>query len=261
MANCYKNFPVTVTYSDSTTSDIYSNSVSISESLALEHAESLGIKGSNAVFNFYLPEGSIDVESYVTDSLSKFNDLQGSNDNNIQVQAGPYTMPTPCTLSSMSVNITVGEPITCSRSFSYVGSAATGTSPAPIVTPLSAAVPENITLNGYDSIGGSNIIKSATWTFSQEYEKIHLLGNVNPVVVFKGGQISLDIDGEQLTTQLMSTGSSCPISPKNYSISISGCNGSDLGTLSVTSGYMQSRSSSVAQEGIEENGVSIIQYL
>jgi len=86
MANCYKNFPVTVTYSDSTTSDIYSNSVSISESLALEHAESLGIKGSNAVFNFYLPEGSIDVESYVTDSLSKFNDLQGSNDNNIQVQ-------------------------------------------------------------------------------------------------------------------------------------------------------------------------------
>ena len=53
MANCYKNFPVIVTYSDSTTSDIYSNSVSISENLALEHSESLGIKGSNAVFNFY----------------------------------------------------------------------------------------------------------------------------------------------------------------------------------------------------------------
>ena len=57
MANCYKNFPVKVNYSNSTHDIIYGNSTSLSEDLQLEHAESLGAKGSNSVFTKTVPKG------------------------------------------------------------------------------------------------------------------------------------------------------------------------------------------------------------
>lgn len=261
MATCYKNFPVIITYEDSTTETFYSNSVSLSEDVSLESAQSLGVKGSTAVFNRAVPNGQISVESYVDTSLLKSLDLIRSNAQNVKVEFGPYETPLPCVLSSMSMSITVGEPITLSREYAYYGSVITNSLPtvsAPSITPL---VPEGISLSGYDAIGGSTIISDISWSVNQEYEQFNLLGDTTPVVVYRSAQKTLDINGEALTQSLMQSASAgCVVPPKEYSVGLVGCNNQDLGTLGIT-GYMQSRSSSVEPESVEQNSVSIIQYL
>ncbi len=117
MNNCYKNFPVKVNYSDSSTAVIYGNSTSLSENLELEHALSLGIKGSNSVFCGEVPKGNLTVQSYLVDDLNIYNNLKGSNDQSITIDFGPYHCPAPCVLNSMSISINVDDPITVNRNF------------------------------------------------------------------------------------------------------------------------------------------------
>lgn len=259
-ATCYKNYPVVISYTAGGSDTIYANTVSLSENLALERAESLGVKGSNAVFNTQLTKGSIGVESYVVEDLTNFNSLKGSNDQGLGVSFGPYTAPSPCIMTSMSISITVGEPISIDRSFDYFGSLSSSSSPASTAPDLNPAIPSNITFAGYADIGGSANITDISWNFSQSYQEIYLVGQMTPVIVFNDGQIELSVNGEKLTTALLG-GGSCVLPPKNYSIEIGGCNGGTLGTLDITKGYMQSRGSSVSSDGPERNDVSIIEYL
>ena len=258
MSNCYKNFPVKVNYSDSTIDTIYGNSTSLSENLELEHADSIGIKGSTAVFNRSIPKGDLNVDSYLIGDLSVYNNLKGSNDQAITIDFGPYHCPAPCVMSSMSINIAVGQPLTVQRTFNYFGGVTTSTSPVPVSPELKPVIPENVGLSGFDSLGGATNITSISWQFSQNYNEHYLLGELTPLISFGRGQISLGIDGEGLTNPLVSE--ACVVPPREYGITVSGCGGQDLGTLLI-SGYMQSRSSSVSSESDEENSVSIIQYL
>lgn len=258
MSNCYKNFPVIVNYSNSTTDTIYSNSASLSENLELEHAESLGAKGSNSVFVKTVPKGDLSVDSYLIDDLGVYNNLKGSNDQQITIDFGPYRCPAPCVMSSMSINITVGEPITVSRTFNYFGGVTSITSPTPVNTGIEPVIPENVGLSGFDGLGSLDNITSITWDFSQNYNEHYLLGNKVPLIAFGRGQISLNINGEGLTNPLVSQ--NCAAPAQEYKIMVSGCGNQDLGTLSIN-GQMQSRSSSVSSDANEENSVSIIQYL
>ena len=258
MSRCYKNFPVKINYSDSTYDKIYGNSASLSENLEIEHSESIGVKGSNAVFSRSVPQGDFSVDSYLIDDLSIYNNLKGSNDQGITIDFGPYRCPAPCVMSSMSINITVGEPITISRNFNYFGGVTSSTYESPVSPDLRPVLAENITLGGFDSLGGVVDITSITWDFSQNYNTHHLLGNATPLVVFGRGEISMSVNGEGLTEKL--TSENCIVSPREYTISVSGCEGEDLGQLSID-GYMQSRTSSVSSQSDEENSVSIIQYL
>jgi len=258
MANCYKNFPVKVNYSNSTHDIIYGNSTSLSEDLQLEHAESLGAKGSNSVFTKTVPKGALSVDSYLMNDLGIFNNLKGSNDQDITINFGPYNCPAPCVLSSMSISISVDQPITVQRTFNYFGSVTAGSSPTPVSPELTPVIPENIGLEGFDQLGGVENITSITWNFSQNYNEHYLLGYPTPIITFGQGQISLDIDGEGLTNPLVVE--NCVLPSKDYKIMVTGCGGQDLGTLSVK-GYMQSRNSSVSSESDEQNSVSIIQYL
>jgi len=258
MSNCYKNFPVKINYSNSSTDTIYGNSSSLSENLEIEHAESIGIKGSNAVFSRSIPKGDLSVDSYLIDDLGIYNNLKGSNDQGLTINFGPYICPAPCVMSSMSINITVGEPITIQRAFNYFGGVSTGENPAAVNPDLKPIVPENVSLSGFESLGGAENITSISWSFSQEYNEHYLLGDPTPVISFGQGQITLDIEGEGLTNPLVSE--NCITPAKLYNITVSGCGGQNLGTLSVN-GHMQSRSSSVSSESDETNSVSIIQYL
>jgi hypothetical protein len=259
MPNCYKDFTVTLSQGGSDSS-IYGNSVSITEDLALETAESLGVKGSSAVFNLGLPRGSISVESYITSSLTPFTDLEGNNDNEVGLQVGPYSAPQPCWMTSMEIGITPGEPLSCSRSFDFVGGMSEVAAPSPISQDLNVAIPQGITLDGYDSIDGTNIIKSASWSLSQTYEEVNLLGDPIPIIIFKSAEITLGIEGENLTIPLVADGESCVVPPKDYTISIIDCDGGSMGTLTVN-GYMQSRGTSIGTDSPESTNVSVIQYL
>jgi|TARA_Y100000289_G_scaffold19707_1_gene19022 hypothetical protein len=258
MSNCYKNFPVIVNYSNSTTDTIYSNSASLSENLNIEHAKSLGIKGSNAVFIKTLTQGELSVDSYLFDDLGIFHNLKGLNDQEITLQFGPYSCPAPCVLSSMSVNISVEEPITVSRSFNYFGGVTGTTSPTPTNPTLSPVIPENIVLNGFDNLGALDNITSITWTFSQSYQEYYLLGESVPKIAFTDGQITMNIDGEGIADPLITE--NCISEPNDYEIEVYGCGGDNLGSLSIT-GHLQARTSSVASDDDEQNSVSIIQYL
>jgi len=258
MSNCYKNFPIIVDYSDDTTDIIYSNSATLSENLNIQHAKSLGIKGSNAVFIKTLTQGELSVDSYLFDDLNIFNNLKGSNDQNITLQFGPYSCPAPCVLSSMSVNITVGEPITVNRSFNYFGGVLGTSSPLPTNPTLSPIIPENVVLNGFDSLGALDNITSISWTFSQSYEEYYLLGESIPKIVFTQGQITMNIDGEGIADPLITE--NCISEPNDYDIEVYSCGGDNLGSLSIT-GHLQTRTSSVSSDDDEKNSVSIIQYL
>tara|TARA_X000001036_G_scaffold300940_1_gene280014 strand:- start:1222 stop:1998 length:777 start_codon:yes stop_codon:yes gene_type:complete len=258
MSNCYKNFPVKINYSSGPPDVIYGNSTSLSENIALEHADSIGVKGSNAVFNNSIPKGDLSVDSYLIDDLNIFNNLKGSNDQSITIDFGPYRCPAPCILSSMSINIAIGEPLTVQRSFNYFGSVTSTNSPTPIITGLQPVIPENIGLSGFDQLGDTANITSINWQFSQNYNEHYLLGELTPYITFGRGEISIDIDGEGMSNPLVSE--ACVVPPKDYGITVSGCGGEDLGTLLVN-GYMQNRSSAVSSESNEENSVSIIQYL
>ena len=264
MANCYKNFPVIIEYSDGTSGTIYGSRVNIDEGLDLQTSESLGLKGSSVVFNSSLTKGSLSVEGLLVDAsgLSGVIGLQGSNDQNIQIQAGPYILPKPCVMDSVALNIAVGEPVSCTRSFSFFGAISGGTAPAASPNNLTGIIPKNVTLSGYDSISGSNIINNVSWQVTQNYETINLLGDAKPTVIFRDGQIDLGIDGEGLTVPLTADGGVvCPVPAKNYAVSISGCDGVDTQTLPITSGYMSSRSLSIEPGRPQSSSVSIVQYL
>lgn len=258
MSNCYKNFPVIVNYSSIPSDTIYSNSASINENLNIEHAKSLGVKGSNSVFTKTLVQGDLSVESYLIGGLSVFGQMKGANDQNISLQFGPYSCPAPCVLSSVSVSITVGQPITVSRSFSYFGGVNNVNAPTPSTPTIKPITPENITLHGFGQLGSISNIQSISWSFSQSYEEYYLLGQNVPKIAFSQGQIQMDVNGEGLTNSL--TAGNCAPAAKEYSIEVTDCEQQDLGSLSI-SGYAQSRNSSVSADSDEQNSVSIIQYL
>ena len=258
MSNCYKNFPVIVNYSNGTNDTIYSNSASINENLNIERAKSLGAKGSNSVFTKTLVQGDLTVESYLLVGLSIFGQMKGANDQNISLRFGPYSCPAPCVLTSVSVTITIGEPITVNRTFAYFGGVSNGSAPTPAIPEIKPITPENITLQGFDQLGGISNIQSITWSFSQNYDTYYLLGENVPKIVFKDGQIQMDVNGEGLANSL--TVGNCAVSPSQYSINVTDCNGDDLGALSIN-GYAQSRSSSVSADSDEQNSISIIEYL
>ena len=260
MSTCYKNFPVVINYADGTNEVVYGNTINLSESVPLEHADSLGVKGSSTVFNTQASQGSISIDSYMTGDVSKSLSLIESNTQQLTINLGPYKTPSPCVLSSFSVNVVIGEPLVISREYQYHGSIITTSTPsvaAPTVVPI---VPEGVSISGYSAIGGSNIITDISWSVSQSYQQFNLLGNVTPVMVYSQGEKTLDINGEGFTEDLMKSSSAgCVVPPKNYSVIISGC-GQELGTLSI-SGYMSSRSSEISVGEVERNSVSIIQYL
>lgn len=261
MSTCYKNFPVVITYEDLSTETIYANSVSLNESVALETAESLGAKGASSVFNNSAAQGSISIESYLSEDMDKTLDLVANNSQNLTIQVGKYTTPAPCILSSMSVNITMGEPLTLSREYSYYGSVTVGSDPAVEAPEITPAIPEGVSLSGYENIGGSNIITDVSWSLNQNYQEINLLGNVTPVIAYSSSERTMDINGEGLTEALMESPSAgCVVPPKEYNLTISGCGGTTLGTLTMTKGYMQSRSSTVNEGEVESNSVSIVQF-
>lgn len=260
MSTCYKNFPVVITYQDGSTENIYANDISLSESVAIESLESLGAKGSTAAFNRQAPEGSVSITSYMGSGISQTLDLIRENYQNITIKFGKYETPAPCILSSVSVQVSVGEPLTLSRDYQYFGSVTTGSTPAVEPVAITPVVPEGISISGYDNISGSPIITDVAWQVSQNYETFNLLGNVTPVVVYKSAEKTMDINGEQLTQSLMTSASAgCVVPPKPYLITISGC-GTGLGTLGIT-GYMVSRSSSVTPGQVENNGVNITEFL
>ena len=258
MPVCYKNFPVTVGGVN-----IYANSASLNEDLTIETAESYGIKGSRAVFNTQIPKGSLTIDSYVKESVSPFLALAGDNDQQLAVTFGKYTLPTPAILTSMSINVAVGSPVTLSMTIDYFGTATTGSTPAPASpthTPLNV---EGVTLNGFDQIGGSNNIQSVDFSFSQSYEEHTLLGQVGaaPIIIFSQGTMALDISSPDMTIGLVEEDKSCVIAPKSYSVSLSGCGGLDYGLINMPLGYMQTRSTSIDPSSPPSSSVSIIQYL
>lgn len=258
MSNCYKNFPVIINYSDNTSETIFSNSVSLSENLNIEHASSLGIPGSNTVYSQQLPRGEITVDSYLVDGLSIINKLQGSSDQEVSIQFGPYSCPTPCVLSSISVSISLGEPITVRRSFNYFGTISVGSSPTPQTPSLVPVVPDNLTLNGFEGLGSFSNPQSISWSFNQSYEEYYLITSTKPIIVFSQGQIKMDVNGEGMAKELVVQ--NCIANKQEYSISIKDCEQTALGSLSID-GYLQNRESSVSTESDEQNSVSIIQYL
>jgi hypothetical protein len=261
MSTCYKNFPVIITYEDGSTEKIYANSVSLNENVNLESMESLGAKGATSVLNRTAPEGSISIESYMSSGILQTLDLIQANNQNITIQFGPYQTPSPCVLNSMNVSVSVGEPLSLSRDYTYYGSVSTVSLPTPDAPEITPVIPEGVSISGYSTIGGSNIITDMSWSVSQNYQTFNLLGNVTPVVVYSNGQKSLDINGESFTESLMqSPTAGCVVPPKDYSVTISGC-GTGLGTLTMSNAYMTSRSSDVDPESVEKNSVSIIEYL
>lgn len=259
MSNCYKNFPIIVNYSSGPADSIFSNSASLSENLDIQNAESLGAKGANTVFTKTLTQGELSAESYLYESdLSIFNNLKGENDQGITLQFGPYACPAPCVLSSLSVNINIGAPITVNRSFSYFGGVTSAAVPAPAVPSLEPVIPENINLNGFETLGNLSNIQSISWQFSQSYETYYLLGESVPKIVFSAGQITMDVQGEGIANAL--TVNNCAVPASAYSIQAVDCNGVSLGALSIN-GYAQTRTSSASSDSDEQNSVSIIQYL
>jgi len=260
MSTCYKNFPVVIDYPNSTTETIYANSLTLSESVAIENLAAIGAKGATTSYTKEVPQGSLSIESYLSSGSLQSLDLIRDNAQNLTIRAGRYIIPSPCVLSSMSISVNVGEPLILNRDYQYYGCVTTGEVSAISPDPIKPVVPEGISISGYTGIGGSNIVTNISWSVNQNYEQFNLLGNVTPVVVYAGAEKTMDIDGEGFTQALMeSPTAGCVVPAKPYEITISGC-GTGIGVLGIT-GYMTSRSSSVAAGEIESNGISIIQYL
>ena len=263
MATCNKNFPVNLD-NDGTKTLINATSVQFSEQLNLQTAKSIGIKGSKAVFNTDIPKGSATINGYLDDGVDASTSLATTNNNNVGVSAGPYSLPTPCTLTSMSIEVTPGEVITSSRTFNYYGALSTPASPTPGVSePREVALPGNLELEGYTEIGGTGIT-SATWKLDQQYEEVEVMGKDKPLVVFQGGTITLTIAGDNLTEALTNDTSkeaACIKTPKDYTVTINNCSGESMGTLEIEDGYMQGRGSAASIGDTESPSVTIIQYL
>jgi hypothetical protein len=126
---------------------------------------------------------------------------------------------------------------------------------------VNVALPGKVVLEGYSEIGGIDA-ESASWSLSQSYEEVEVIGFNDPIVAYSEGTITIEIKGADLTDELTEdTYSSCVASPKDYSLDIQDCSGNSIGTLDITSGYMQGRGSSASAEGTVSPTVKIIQFI
>jgi hypothetical protein len=210
-----------------------------------------------------IPKGSISLSAHIKESVSTFTALAGTNDQNLAVSVGPYTIPTPALLSSMSITATVGEPVTMDLTVEYFGAATLGSYPSPAKPTAQPLNVDGVSLAGFSQIGGSPNVKSVSWNFGQNYAEHTLLGQIDgaPLIVFQGGTIELNVEGDSMTVALLEAGTTCLATKADFSVTLKGCSGVDYGTLGVTDGYMQSRSATVNTTDKPGNGVSIIQYL
>jgi hypothetical protein len=261
MSQCNQDFTAKISYEGGAKSEIVQgDSISVSEGVNLQTSESMGIKGSSSVFNTSIPQGEIGLSSYLTGpDLGTLNDLNGNNDQSMSVKFGGYQTKGPAVLLSMSVNISVGEPISINRSFSYNDSLQSGKQPLPATNnPPKPAVAEDIDFNG--GFGTIKDISSATWEFSQSYESHQIIGQKEPITVYQGGQLKLTVNGSALPEPLVKDGASCVQKAETFSIDVKDCSGNSLGSLSID-GYMENRGTNVQSQSPQQGSLSIIQYL
>ena len=261
MSNCNQDFTAKIEYEAGTKSElVQGDSISVSEAINLQTAESLGVKGNSTVFNHGKPQGQIQMTSHLTGpDLGTINDLNGNNDQEVSVQFGPYKTQGPTSLSSMSVNISIGEPISINRSFNYYDSIKKNATPLPATqNPQKPAVVENIAFNG--GFGTVTGVTSATWEFSQSYESHNIINQVDPISVYQGGQLTLTVNGSGLPNELTKPGGNCVQKAEPFSIDVKDCSGNSLGSLSIN-GYMEGRGTNVQSQSPEESSLTIIQHL
>tara|TARA_R110000782_G_scaffold75201_2_gene150104 strand:+ start:654 stop:1433 length:780 start_codon:yes stop_codon:yes gene_type:complete len=259
MPACYKNFPINVGGVD-----IYATSAQLSEAIDIQTAESYGIIGSQAAYNTQLPNGTLSIDGYIKTSVTPLLDLIRSNNQNLAVTFGKYTLPNPAIISSINITMAVGSAPSLSISIDYFGTATVGGAPAPVAPTDAPLNIEGVSLGGFGSIGISQSIQSVTYDLNQNYETHTLLGEIKsaPIVVFHDGSASLSVDCQEMMAYgLTQVDKPCLVAPAAYSVSFVGCGGVDYGTINISAGYLQERGTSIDTSNTASASVSIIEYL
>lgn len=236
---------------------IYASSASISESISPTTMESVGVMGASAAYNNAIPKGSVSFSYYEDGTFATFEALAKNNVAKV-LTVGPYTI-TNAFLNSLSFNGESNKPLTTDQSWDFYGTITEGAPPAAATPTIN--VYEVASLTNYDEAGGE-IAFSFAYGMTQSYEARNYLGNVNPVLVWKNGEVSLEIEGDKLTKSLLANSTSvCLEGSKLLGLVLrQSCDHST--TISVdVDGYMTSRSMDVSAGDIARMNLSIIKYL
>ena len=245
----YKNMPITAAGQT-----IYASSASISQDISVEAQESLGVRGKSRAYNNAAPKGQVSFDYYEDGTFSVFENL---TDAQILV-IGPYTV-THAYLTSLNFNGEPNAPISMSQSWDFYGTLTEGAPPSSASASIETYVVNG--LSGFDEMGGGQAF-SFGYNSSNAYEVRHLLASVTPIGVFKGAEISLDFEGDELTNALTSSDSNICITAQEglKLVMRNSCNAAETITITVE-GHMTSRSVDSAPGDINKYSLNVVKYL
>ena len=232
---------------------IYATSASISQNISLNSMTSLGVRGSAGIYNPAPPKGQVSFSYYEDGSFSVFDGLTTSQ----TLVIGPYTI-TNAYLTSLSFNGEPNAPIAMDQSWDFYGTVTAGALPPVTTTSITTYMVQN--LAGYDELGGGRVFTFG-YSSSASYEARHLLASVDTTAVWKGGEVSLDLEGDELTNLLTDSTSSVCVTPKSLSLVMQdSCDPASTTTISVI-GHMTSRDVESSPGDINRHKLNVIKYL
>ena len=250
----FKNMKATVG-----SQNYYAESISISESIDLEHFSALGTKNGGVIASSP-PEGTVSINFYITDA-NEINNIKNSygTASFSQVKAGPFTMA-KALLSSFSVDGDSTSIIKGAATYNYYGQMTSGSTPSKgtvTITPAHGAASD-----GQLSSIGVNEFLNFSYSFSQSFEINYSMSGEQPnKVVFNEGSEELSIESiisdiDFQKTNLTGSAGLCDspdgFTERNGEINLYNLCGNHVTDISV-SGYLEERtvSSSADSEVIE----------
>ena len=245
----YQQMPVSVA-----AQTIYASTVSISQDISPESISSIGVKGSNGTYNKQVPQGQVSFSYYENGSFSTFEGLAKSYSPQTVV-VGPFTLPLAY-LTSLSFNGEPNQPIQIDQSWNFYGELTEGSPPATTVETI-----DTYSISALDNYEGGQAF-NISYGLSQNYETKYYLAQVNPVVIWRDGQVTLEIEGDDLTSALTESSTSVCL-PSSNAISVTmakSCDAATTTTIAVA-GKMSSRSLDNSAGDIVRTNLSVLKYL
>ena len=267
----FENCPVTVSQTDFAADlELFASSITISETLPIETLAHLGSDSLSGGYPVEPPNGTIDVDFYISGSndITPFLELKKASYEQadlIDVTVGPYTVE-DAVLTSYQITAQSNDIITANVGLDYYGELSQGAAVSQAFEAGKLAYGANST-GTFSLLGFSTAPFSFSYSLNQGFEIIRELGNYEvDVALWRDGNETISVEGYDLPTGVVgaprSTASSCWFFPQTGRLEFvlkNNC-GTEYATIAVT-GDIASRDITVSEDNVVNGTIEVVSPL
>lgn len=255
---------------------VLANSAQVNDSISLAEIRQLGREGASSARAAAPVEGSVSVdfvygdltvsvdgETYEAPRKAWFDNLTGTIEY-VDLEVGPYAFKSGL-LTNFSFSSEPNSMVNASAEFIFYNAELSKSTSAVVDNPSFVEEGHGVYSSGAfsdASIGMNNHPFSFAYNLSQNFEVSRYIGEVAPALVRRtDGQVSVDIEGDDLGAALTATANSlCKDKISEATFNISGLCVPSFGDQYKINGYVESRDLSVSEGDIVRGSISIVDY-